>query len=241
MKSILTQHSIERIEERLSMPLQNVQRLLKNGFAVHLGVSSRYSGRIYRLFYSEQDENFFIAVQQKNDGAIITILPAKTKLPITHKQPRTKPIVTQQARREARKLYFDSKQIKTVAQSVLEKSLPVINQLGVSPNWGKDSRNRIKFRSRYKIKKTSKPFVFEVYYQKEIPSLNNFDKVLVDPLFIRDFIYSFQTVSKIAGISLKNVYQFKVWIGNEPEEILLDPVKTGYLKELVRLWGKIKS
>lgn len=69
-----TIHALDRVAERLTMDRTELAELLDRGRAVTLGVDE-YSNRLRRLFYSAQDEQFFVAVQDVKTGDVVTVLP----------------------------------------------------------------------------------------------------------------------------------------------------------------------
>lgn len=68
----LTRHAQERIGDRLSMAPDEVAAILDHDFAVPLGADS---GRLHRLFFSPADKQCFVAVQDQENGDVVTILP----------------------------------------------------------------------------------------------------------------------------------------------------------------------
>lgn len=68
----LTRHARERIGDRLSTAPDEVAAILDHDLAVLLGADS---GRLHRLFFSPSDEQCFVAIQDQENGDVVTILP----------------------------------------------------------------------------------------------------------------------------------------------------------------------
>ena len=67
-------HAYERVIERLTMEPDEVAELLDWDLAVRIG-EEKGTNRIHRLFYSREDFQCFIAVQDEKSRTIVTILP----------------------------------------------------------------------------------------------------------------------------------------------------------------------
>jgi len=71
--SISTAHAFDRVRQRLSLSHAEVAAILDNDQAVLVSVDG-FSNRLRRAFYSVPDKEFFVAVQDANNGAVITVL-----------------------------------------------------------------------------------------------------------------------------------------------------------------------
>ena len=67
-----TRHAWSRVIDRLSLAPSEVAALLDYDLAVPIG--SR-GGRLHRLFYSAPDRQCFVAIQDEENAAILTVLP----------------------------------------------------------------------------------------------------------------------------------------------------------------------
>lgn len=68
----LTRHAQERIGDRLSMAPDEVTAILDHDLAVLVGAKS---GHLHRLFFSPAEEQCFVAVQDQENGDVVTVLP----------------------------------------------------------------------------------------------------------------------------------------------------------------------
>lgn len=70
----LTRHGFERITERLSISLDEVKRIVRDGLTTRV---KREPGtqKVHLRFYSPTDRKYFIVVKDERSGSIITILP----------------------------------------------------------------------------------------------------------------------------------------------------------------------
>lgn len=69
-----TAHSFFRVRQRLNLDHNGVAAILNNRLAVPLGREAR-TNRLHLLFYSIDDDDFFVAVKDESTGEIVTILP----------------------------------------------------------------------------------------------------------------------------------------------------------------------
>src|SRR5690554_2401054 len=67
-----TSHAIMRLNERTSVKAMELNAMLCGGYCVNIGSKSGINKTHY-LFYSEKDDNFFVAVLDNLDGTIITV------------------------------------------------------------------------------------------------------------------------------------------------------------------------
>lgn len=74
LQTRFTEHAFERVEERLHLTHDDVARVLNEGKYVPLGKDGS-SNRLHKLFYSEPDSFWFVAVQDEKTDEIVTILP----------------------------------------------------------------------------------------------------------------------------------------------------------------------
>lgn len=68
----LTRHARERIGDRLSMDDGDVVAILDYDLAVLVGTRA---GRLHRLFFSPADKQCFVAIQDQENGDVVTTLP----------------------------------------------------------------------------------------------------------------------------------------------------------------------
>lgn len=95
-RAFLTRHARERVQERSSLSLREVRRLLDDTATIQIGVA-RGGRQSHRLFYSIPDEAWFVAMQDADDGGVLTTLPLDYYINLHGP-------VTALARRQARKL-----------------------------------------------------------------------------------------------------------------------------------------
>lgn len=74
MNTNFSRHAYERVLERLTMDLDEVASLLDWDLAIKIGDEKR-THRIHRLFYSREDHQCFIAIQDEKTKTVVTILP----------------------------------------------------------------------------------------------------------------------------------------------------------------------
>ena len=74
MHTNFSRHAYERVLERLTMELDEVADLLDWDLAVKIG-DEKGTRRIHRLFYSHDDHQCFIAIQDGKTKTVVTILP----------------------------------------------------------------------------------------------------------------------------------------------------------------------
>src|SRR3990172_4259424 len=75
MEAIFSNHAFDRAESRLSMSHDECAVLLDNDLCVDIGMEPLNNNRLHRLFYSVNDKQCFVAVQDQRDGLIVTIWP----------------------------------------------------------------------------------------------------------------------------------------------------------------------
>jgi hypothetical protein len=73
-KTHFTEHGAERSDLRLSMHNDQIAKILDNDRIVSLGTEAM-THRASRLFFSDQDDDFFVVIQDMNTGEVVTILP----------------------------------------------------------------------------------------------------------------------------------------------------------------------
>jgi hypothetical protein len=71
---IVTGHAYERIEERLSIKMEDVIKIIEGNICVPIG---RNKSKVHKLFFSIPDNEYFVAICHEASGKIITILPKK--------------------------------------------------------------------------------------------------------------------------------------------------------------------
>lgn len=68
-----TRHSLERILQRTKLSPKQIAAYLNNNVYIIIG-NEPASNREHRIFYSEADESFYIAIQDRLTGSVVTIL-----------------------------------------------------------------------------------------------------------------------------------------------------------------------
>jgi hypothetical protein len=69
-----SRHAYQRVDERLTMEPSDLADLLNWDLAVRIGAEEG-TNRVHRLFYSHDDHQCFVAVQDELTGTVVTILP----------------------------------------------------------------------------------------------------------------------------------------------------------------------
>ena len=69
-----TKHATSRIEKRTRLSIKQLADILDSEQPVYVGCNKGTS-RIHRLLYSGKDDEFFVAVQDRRSGDVITLLP----------------------------------------------------------------------------------------------------------------------------------------------------------------------
>ncbi len=67
-------HAFKRINQRTKLSCREIKIILDNGLAINTG-SKPGSNQAHLLFYSRNDDNFFIAIQDLLTGTVVTVLP----------------------------------------------------------------------------------------------------------------------------------------------------------------------
>lgn len=67
-----THHAQERVVDRLSIDVADVAAILDHDLALLVGAKSGHS---HRLFFSPPDEQCFVAIQDQQNGDVVTVLP----------------------------------------------------------------------------------------------------------------------------------------------------------------------
>jgi len=71
----LTGHAMRRINERSVLTLRAVEKILIKGYDVALGVRGKgRKKKMGRLFYSDKDNEFYVAIQDTDNGDILTVM-----------------------------------------------------------------------------------------------------------------------------------------------------------------------
>ena len=70
----IRKHALDRINGRTSLSPQDVVAILSHGITVPIGIE-KSSNRLHKLFYSEADEDYFVAIVDQHNDDIITVLP----------------------------------------------------------------------------------------------------------------------------------------------------------------------
>ena len=73
MHTTFRDHALQRASERLSLSLEEIARILDHDLCVPLGRDG--PRKVHKLFWSEPDSYWFVAVQDESDGEVVTIFP----------------------------------------------------------------------------------------------------------------------------------------------------------------------
>ena len=74
MKTCFTRHAWSRVLGRLTLPPAELADILDWNLAVDIGIEES-TNRVHRLFYSSPDDMCFVAIQDRRNGAVVTVLP----------------------------------------------------------------------------------------------------------------------------------------------------------------------
>ena len=74
LKSTLTGHASRRVSQRCSLNSKTIRKIIDSPNAIQVG-QEQGNNKVHKLFWSIQDSQWFVAVQDCSDGEIITILP----------------------------------------------------------------------------------------------------------------------------------------------------------------------
>jgi len=69
-----THHAFDRITERTKLSCEDISFILDNKLVVNMGCKPGMP-RQHLLFYSDLDDEYFVAIQDEMSGTIVTILP----------------------------------------------------------------------------------------------------------------------------------------------------------------------
>ncbi len=69
-----SQHAFQRISERVRLRSEDIMRMLDAKITVNTGRKPGFN-RDHLLFYSELDNDFFVAIQDSLTGTVVTVLP----------------------------------------------------------------------------------------------------------------------------------------------------------------------
>lgn len=73
VRAIFSRHATDRLLEFLSLNAMEVGQILDDELFVLIGEEGQR--KVHKLFWSKPDLSWFVAVQDKLDGEVITILP----------------------------------------------------------------------------------------------------------------------------------------------------------------------
>lgn len=73
MTAIMTRHASTRVSQRLSLNKRQVRNIMDSPKAILIGQEKR-GNIIHKLFWSKPDSQWFVAIQDRSTGEIITIL-----------------------------------------------------------------------------------------------------------------------------------------------------------------------
>ena len=74
MQTALTKHDLDRVLNRLTLDPDEVINILDTGKSLPVGKESG-SERVHRLFFSEADNTWFVAVQDEKTAEVVTVIP----------------------------------------------------------------------------------------------------------------------------------------------------------------------
>lgn len=78
MRHIVSRHAFERVQDRLHMDPDELVRILDEDRVVLLG---QREDKSFKLFFSEIDNSYFIAVAGTSNYILVTVLPSYFRLP----------------------------------------------------------------------------------------------------------------------------------------------------------------
>jgi len=96
----LTTHALMRLSERTSITPQSLKKILDGEKYIFLG-KERDNNRFSKLFFSKSDDHFYIAIQDAEDGDVVTILTLEYWHNLSEKYFDRKLVVTRQNLLEA--------------------------------------------------------------------------------------------------------------------------------------------
>ena len=73
-RTAFSRHACERLAERLAAEPDEIADQLDWDLAVNIG-GEKGTKRIYRLFFSREDHQCFVAIQDEKTRTVVTILP----------------------------------------------------------------------------------------------------------------------------------------------------------------------
>lgn len=74
MFTFFSKHALQRLAERTSVPPESFVDLLEKKIFINVGNAPGFN-REHLLFYSPEDNNFFVAVRDYLTGTVVTVLP----------------------------------------------------------------------------------------------------------------------------------------------------------------------
>ncbi len=101
MRTTFTSHASRQASQRLRLRLRDIARILEGNLSIPIGSESRH--KIHRLFWSEPDAFWFVAIQDESDGGVITILPVNY-----HNRWKVPPGVLEKAKQLAAQIVIDT-------------------------------------------------------------------------------------------------------------------------------------
>lgn len=69
-----SRHAFKRVAQRTSLSCDEIAKILDRGLVVNTGQRPGFD-RVHLVFYSPQDNDYFVAIQDVVTGTVITILP----------------------------------------------------------------------------------------------------------------------------------------------------------------------
>ena len=96
----LTTHALMRLSERTSITPQSLSAILDSEKYIVLG-KDRDNNRLSKLFFSKSDDHFYIAIQDAEDGYVVTILTLEYWHNLSEKYFYSKLVVTRKNLLEA--------------------------------------------------------------------------------------------------------------------------------------------
>jgi hypothetical protein len=112
-KASLTVHAAMRLKERCHLSLDDVKCLLDSGATVQVS-AQRAAQLTHRLFFSSIDDAWFVAVQDINDGGVLTTLPLEYFINLHGPVPAA-------YRKRARRLATDIAKMRAAVQKRLDR------------------------------------------------------------------------------------------------------------------------
>lgn len=246
-----TEHSIRKILERTKSSLFDISQILNTNCTVNIKYTAK-SKQLERLFYSKIDKVCFLAIQDIEDGTVLTIVRAshndnqreyislevleKAKSliegPITTKhlttsslpqKPKNKTIIVPKT---TSKRKSKRRYLKDLVQRINELNAEKL----VRSDTERTKVNRIRFIANLQFKKApARLSYFKVYYNNLRRS--DMSGILTDPGFIDDFTRALIKDAITRSYYYSNIVKLFYRFGSDTEEVCLPSEAAQTLKD----------